>query len=77
MKKGIIRTILDDHRDVVLYKHALVTILLKLKGRSSGLTAHYEDESGCIRPIFKEIQELQSRIKELEETIIQLENSKS
>lgn len=77
MKKGIIRTILDDHRDVYLYRHALVTIYLKLSGKSSGHTAHYEDETGYIKPVFNEIKKLQCRIKELEETIFQLENSKN
>ena len=45
-RKDIIRTLIDDHRDVAMYRHALCAIHLKLIGMSSGATPHYEDGTG-------------------------------
>ncbi len=70
-RKGIIRTIIDDHRDAALYRHALCAIYLKLMGFSSGFTPNYKDETGFVRPIFKEINRLRKRIEELEALINQ------
>lgn len=66
MGKGVIRTILDDHRDVAMYRHALTSIYFKLIGKASGKTAHYGDESDMIRPVVREIHRLIARNKELE-----------
>lgn len=78
-KKGIIRTILDDHRDSSMLRHALLAVYLKLTGKSSGMTPHYADETGLVWDIFKEIyrlngriEELQARIKEYEEKGVRL-----
>lgn len=76
MNEDIIKAILDDHRNVAMYKHALTTIHLKLIGKTIGATAHYEDETGIIRPIFKEINRLLSRNEELEKAILQYSNKK-
>lgn len=73
MKKGIIKTILDDHRDAAMYRHVLTTICMKLSGKISGLTAHYEDETGYVRIIFTEIHKLRSRVEELELKLKQYE----
>lgn len=66
MGKGIIRTILDDHRDAALYRHAFTSIYLKLTGKASGKTASYGDESHLIRPVVREIHQLIARNEELE-----------
>lgn len=68
-RKGIIRTLIDDHRDATLYRHALGTIYLKLMGFPSGVTPNYKDETGFVRPILKEIKRLRKRIEELETTV--------
>lgn len=65
-KKGIIRTILDDHRDASVLRHALLAVYLRLTGKSSGMTPQYTDEKGLIKAIFKEIYQLNGRIEELE-----------
>lgn len=52
-RKGIIRTLIDDHRDAALYRHALCAIYLKLMGMSSGATPHYEDKTGFCSSYFK------------------------
>ena len=67
-RKGIIRTLIDDHRDA-----ALCAIYLKLMGMSSGATPHYEDKTGFVRPILKEIKRLRKRIEELETTVKEYE----
>ena len=72
-RKGIIRTLIDDHRDAAMYRHALCAIHLKLIGMSSGATPHYEDKTGFVRPIFKEIKRLRKRIEELETTVKEYE----
>jgi hypothetical protein len=65
-KKGFIRTILDDHRDASMLRHALFAVYLKLTGKSSGKTPHYTDETGLVRAIFEKIYRLNERIEELE-----------
>ena len=72
-RKGIIRTLIDDHRDVAMYRHALCAIHLKLIGMSSGATPHYEAGTGFVRLIFKEINRLRKRIEELETTVKEYE----
>ena len=72
-RKGIIRTLIDDHRDAAMYRHALCAIHLKLIGMSSGAPPHYEDKTGFVRPIFKEIKRLRKRIEELETTVKEYE----
>lgn len=72
-RKGIIRTLIDDHRDAALYRHTLCAIYLKLMGMSSGATPHYEDKTGFVRPILKEIKRLRKRIEELETTVKEYE----
>lgn len=72
-KKGIIRTILDDHRDASMLRHALLAVYLKLTGKSSGMTPHYTDETGLVRSIFKEIYRLNGRIDELQARIKEYE----
>ena len=42
-------------------------------GMSSGATPHYEDKTGFVRPIFKEIKRLRKRIEELETTVKEYE----
>lgn len=66
MKRGLIRMVLDDHRDVAMYRHALFSAYLKARGRYSGVTAHYEDKTGLVRIVFKAIHDLIARNKELE-----------
>lgn len=72
-RKDIIRTLIDDHRDVAMYRHALCAIHLKLIGMSSGATPHYEDGTGFVRLIFKKINRLRKRIEELETTVKEYE----
>lgn len=55
------------------YRHALCAIYLKLMGMSSGATPHYEDKTGFVRPILKEIKRLRKRIEELETTVKEYE----
>lgn len=75
-RKGLLQTLVDDHRDVAVLRHALLAVYLKLSGESSGKTPHYEDESGIVRAIFREVNKLKSHIQELEETIHKLECEK-
>lgn len=75
MGKGIIRTILDDHRDVDMYRHAFVSIYLKLTGKTSGATACYGDEFGVIKPVIKEIHRLIARNMELEAMVEEMKRS--
>ena len=65
-KKGLFRTILDDHRDVEIYRHALTAIVFRLRGKMSGKTPVYKDDSGVIRLIFRLIEKQEDRIRELE-----------
>lgn len=58
MKKGIIRTILDNHRDVELYRRALTDIVLMLKPGNFDFTIQ---RYGC----FSEMNYIVRRIKEL------------
>lgn len=69
--KGIIRTLIDDHRDASMLRHALCDIYLKLSGKTSGRTPHYDEESGLVQAIFREIYRLRGRIEELEALINQ------
>lgn len=73
MGKSIIRTILDDHRDASMLRHALFAVYLKLTGKSSGKTPHYTDETGLVRAIFEEIYRLNGRIDELQARIKEYE----
>lgn len=69
MGKGIIRTILDDHRDVAMYRHAMNTLYCKIKGDYTGKTVKYEDKSNCVHRLFFEVNKLMQRINELEAII--------
>ncbi len=73
MEKNIIRTILDDHRDVAMYRHAMESLYCKIKGDYIGKTVKHEDESGCVQRLFQEVDKLMKRNKELE-AIIQKNN---
>lgn len=72
-RKGIIRTLIDDHRDASMFRHALCDIYLKLSGKTSGSTLHYDEESGLVQAIFREIYRLRGRIEELETTVKEYE----
>lgn len=69
MGKGIIRTILDDHRDVAIYRHAMETLYYKIKGDYTGKTVKHQDKSGCVHRLFLEVDKLMQRNNELEAII--------
>jgi len=63
-KKGLLRTILDDHRDLAMHKHALVDMLLFLTSTDSNrVISTYEDP--IINAIFCEIRNLKLRFPKL------------
>lgn len=65
-RKGILWTLIDDHRDAAMFRHALVDVYLKLSGKNSGRTPHYKDETGMVNLIFREVHRLRGHIDELE-----------
>jgi len=67
--KGIIRTLIDDHRDAAMYRHAMRSLYCKIKGDYVGKTVKHEDESGCVQMLFREVDKLMKRNKELEAII--------
>lgn len=68
-RKGIIRTLIDDHRDAAMYRHAMRSLYCKIKGDYVGKTVKHEDESGCVQMLFREVDKLMKRNKELEAII--------
>lgn len=68
-RKGIIRTLIDDYRDAAMYRHAMRSLYCKIKGDYVGKTVKHEDESGCVQMLFREVDKLMKRNKELEAII--------
>lgn len=73
MRKGIIRTILDDHRDVVMYRHAFMSAYLELTGKSQGATARYDIDDDMVRCVFRKIRNLVAMNNELKAIVREYE----
>lgn len=65
MKKGIIRTILDDHQDVALYKRAITDITLMLSHRNGEFRLQHYKEIPEMDYIIRKINELKSSFDKL------------
>lgn len=63
-RNGILRTILNNHRDVALYERAMMDILLSLRGKT-GFVYRYDIKP--VNEIFKLIRDLKLRVTELED----------
>ena len=56
-------------RDAAMYRHAMRSLYCKIKGDYVGKTVKHEDESGCVQMLFREVDKLMKRNKELEAII--------
>ena len=65
MGKGIIKTILEDHRDIAIYRRAIKDIVLLLHSKTPIAIQKY-DNIGEMDYIVKEITSLKSRLTELQ-----------
>lgn len=66
MKKGIIRTILDNHRDVILYKRAISDIALMLSHKDGTFRLQHYKEIPEMDYITRKICELKSSFDKLQ-----------
>lgn len=64
--KGLIRTILDDHRDVAVLRHAVYTFVCLLHLRDGAMTVSFDDP--LLDDIANKIVDLKLRAKEDETT---------
>lgn len=66
MRKGIIRTILDDHQDIILYKRAIKDITLMLSHKNGELRLQHYTEIPEMDYIIRKINELKSPFDKLQ-----------
>lgn len=59
--KGLIRTILDDHRDVAVLRHAVYTFACLLNMGDNAITASFDDP--LLNDIACKISDLKNRVK--------------
>lgn len=72
-RKGIIRTLIDDHRDVAMYKRGILVLYLKIRGDYEGRTLKFDGLCEEFRHLFREVSSLMARNKELEARIKEYE----
>lgn len=75
-KKGLLRTILDDHCDLAMHKRALTDMLLLLTSADSNrVIPTYDDH--MIDAVFCEIRNLKSKFQQLENSKNKANNSRN
>lgn len=61
--KGLIRTILDDHRDVAILRHAVYTFACLLNVGNNAMTASFDDP--LLNDIVRKIEELKIKANDV------------
>lgn len=61
--KGLLRTILDDHRDVAILRHAVYTFACLLNVGNNAMTASFDDP--LLNDIVRKIEELKIKANDV------------